>query len=202
VTGSAFPPVSSRTVEIDQLVGLFASVCDGRTAIYVSTPLTTGKRLSEWSTHSGRGPAHPEYDQGLRVHVVEPNRADARLFVADRRRATGRIVIDPGALDDVPGWTQNDYRAFWGRVIERYASTVVFREGWEHSSGCSYEFLVSLQTGAETFDAELRPLSAQRGLSLLRDAIDECDRTNSPAAFLSSVANALSQLKQKGVSDQ
>jgi hypothetical protein len=188
---SRFPPVSTRIEEIGELLGLLAAVIDGRTAIYVSTPLTTGIRHSEWTWRSGIKSSHPEYLDELREHVVEPNRLDARRFAAELRRTKRQVVIDPGALADLADWVQDDYLDFWGQVIERYAATVIFRDGWEHSKGCSYEFLVALDTGAETLDADLKPLSAQEGLSLLRGAIEERRERGVPEVFLSQVAGAL-----------
>ncbi|MBU2652607.1 MAG: hypothetical protein KKA81_16905, partial [Bacteroidetes bacterium] len=38
-----FPPQSDRQTEIEAIVSIFTSVIEGRSAYYVSTPMTTGK---------------------------------------------------------------------------------------------------------------------------------------------------------------
>jgi hypothetical protein len=191
---STFPPTSTRSHEIDDLAAVFGTVRSGRTAIYVSTPLTTGPRFSSWRGTVRLDANDPTYRSEFRRHVVEPNTAEARRFAEKLREVERRVVIDPGALPDIDEWTQDDYRVFWGRVIERNASTVVFRDGWEHSRGCSYEFLVAAQSGAELLDARLEPLSLDRGLELLRLAIKECEDAGMPATFLSQVSAALQEV--------
>lgn len=197
-----FPPKSSRTDEIEVLVGIFDSTIGGRTAIYVSTPLTTGTRYAAWTGHDRTSPSHPAYLERFQENVVEPNRSDARKYVAGLRRTHRQVVIDPSALADLADWSQEDYLEFWGRVISRYASTVVFRDGWEWSRGCSYEFLMALDTGAETLDVGLRPLSVRAGLSLLRAAIEERRDIGTSDAFISAVANAIYERHQVSMRQQ
>lgn len=113
----------------------FASVTEAKSAVYVSSPLTTGARAFEWHRRNG-GQAFVKPD-AFDPDVVEPNREEAAAFTRSLRRKTNRVVIDPTAMADIPGWTQSDYRYFWGRVIEEYWGEIVFRDGWQFSSGCS-----------------------------------------------------------------
>src|SRR4051794_16481374 len=108
------------------LLEAFASVIDDRMAIYVSSPLTTGARAFEWHRNHAAARSFAE-------DVIEPNREEAAAFARGLRQATARVVIDPTAMGDLPGWEQRDFRYFWGRVIVGYCSEVVFRDGWQFS---------------------------------------------------------------------
>jgi hypothetical protein len=107
--------------------------------------------------------------------VVQWNRARVKPIVRAVRERGHRVVIDPTTVHDVPGWRQDDYHAFWGRVIEQYAGTVVFADGWEYSSGCAREFLTALRVGARLLREDLRPLAIEEGERLIRDAIAALD---------------------------
>jgi hypothetical protein len=198
-----FPPQSQHEDDIERMLEVLATVVDTREALYVSSPFTTGRLRSEW--HRGRDApdeADPGYLNELRRHVLEPNRASARQFVKQLRRKTGSTVVDPLSLEDVPGWGQDDYRVFWGRVIERFAKTVVFRQGWEYSSGCSFEFITAVRCGAELLDQDLRPITAAHGRDRLQSAIRENQSTGHATSFLESVLAALASLSVDQVDSQ
>jgi hypothetical protein len=162
------PLAITRGSEIRTALGAFAALCEGRDAVYVSSPLTTGKRRARWHAASGlEEPSDSGYLEQLRKHVVEPNRSGAREFVRVLRASSGQVVINPADLPDLEDWTQDDYRYLWGEVIGRFVNTVIFRNGWQYSSGCAYEFLVAVQTGATTLDERMKPLSLDRGRSLV-----------------------------------
>jgi hypothetical protein len=148
-----------------------------REAVYVSVPITTGKRFLDW--RRGRGaalaPSDQQYRDEHRVHVVEPNREQVAPVVQRIRERLGRIVIDPTALGDVSGWAQSDYHRFWTGVIERYVHTVVFLNGWEYSSGCPHEFLAAIRVGAELLREDLAPLRLDEGERQIREAIAHLD---------------------------
>jgi hypothetical protein len=148
-------------------------VVEGRGAVYVSTPITTGRRFVEWRRGPGAALA-PSQDHYWREHdrqVVQRNREQAKPVVRAVRERGWGVVIDPTTVHDVPGWEQPDYHAFWARVIERYAGTVVFADGWEYSSGGAWEFLVAVRTGARLLRQDLEPLTVAEGARLINDAI-------------------------------
>jgi len=189
----AFPPQATHGREIDLLTQVFATVIEGRTALYVSSPLTTGPRAFEWHLRNGghsQG-AFSAYAPDFHREVIEPNREATAGFVRYLRDKTNAVVIDPTALEDLPGWSQDDYRVFWGRVIERLADRVVFREGWQYSSGCAYEFLVAYTSGARLLRENLVPLTVEEGRSLIRDAVNETRDRGASSQFLSRVHEAL-----------
>jgi hypothetical protein len=164
----------------------FATVVDGRDAVYVSSPLTTGRRALEW--HTSNRESSPE---AFRVSVIEPNRRAAARFASKLRKSTHRVVVDPTALPDLPGWTQDDYRDFWGRVIERFACEVVVRDGWQFSSGCSYEFYVATRAGLAVVAEDGHELDAGEGLSMLKEVLEERREQGQAVTFLEGVVKML-----------
>jgi hypothetical protein len=128
---------------------------------------------------------------------MEPNRAHVRSLIRKQRNTLGRVVIDPTALDALSGWTQDDYRVFWGRVIERYVSTVIFADDWQYSNGCAYEFLVAYRTGARAVDERQSLLTLEEGLQLIISAIIEMKSHDVPTEFLEYVREELLQGKDK-----
>jgi hypothetical protein len=192
VTLSAFPPHASHPADIALALNALASAIDGRSALYVSAPITTGRRFVQWLETDGaklrRGT--PEYEAQHMRQVVEPNVQAVRPVIAAIRAGTRQVVIDPTAFADVPGWTQEDYRPFWAHVIERFADTVVFLDGWAYSEGSCYEWLVASRSGARTLDAQGRPLSRDAALEQMRRAAAELRALGADPQFIESVWSA------------
>jgi hypothetical protein len=184
-----FPPTPEHPDEMPGLLEVYKSLVDGREAWYVSSPLTTGELMREVSSRQ----AAPGLDlESLMAReVVEPNRRRAEAYVRKLRDKT-RYVINPAAVHDLSGWTQGDYRHFWGLVIQSFSQCVVFRDGWHLSSGCSWEFLVSIRTDIRTVDERLAPLSLAAGTSLIRNAL--ADHSAANRDFLRGVLGSLEEL--------
>src|SRR3712207_2357395 len=113
---SKIPIVSVREPgRVEDYADMLQCVIDGRTAKYLSVPITTGRRFVEWYTREG---CHLEadsltYREQHRQHVIVPNCDAARKVVARLRRERGGVVIEPTAFER-PEWDQNQYRYFWG----------------------------------------------------------------------------------------
>ncbi len=184
-----FPPHASHLDELRSLLQTFAAVIEGRNAFYVSSPLTSGERAFEWHTKNERSREIPaDFASDFLREVVEPNRNEARRFVRDLRNSLGAVIIDPTALPDIPGWTQADYQVFWGTTIEKYVDRVVFRNGWQYSNGCAYEFYVARSAGIRTLREDLTELTEEDGLELLNGALTHVTRSG---RFLEAVRDAL-----------
>jgi hypothetical protein len=139
--------------------------------IYVSTPITTGRRYYDWRrTVAGLSEADPNFEALHQRNVEDPNRASAHELVLALRRTVGPTVIDPTALD-VVGWEQEDYHNFWVWLVEGYIGTVVFNDGWEYSTGCAREYAAAVRAGATTLSASLSPRKASVALMLIDSAI-------------------------------
>src|SRR5437773_5702026 len=143
-TEDVFPPQTSRGAEIDALIEMLRGVFPRRSALYVSAPITSGRRFVEWyARREDLGGSAEQYQRDHLENVVVPNRSAAVALVSRARAATSEFVIDPTAVGHIEGWTQGDYRTAWAHVIVEFANVVVFADGWEFSNGCSYEFLIS-----------------------------------------------------------
>lgn len=164
--------VDDRTLALI-LAGVFRCVTEPGEAVYVSAPITTGHRFVEWRRGAGADlvKGTERYREEHRRHVVAANLAAARPVVHRARSLLDRVVIDPTALEDVPGWEQHDYHAMWAAVVEQYAGTVVFVDGWEYSTGCVIEFLTAHEKSAVLLDESLTELSPQEGLRRVTAAI-------------------------------
>ncbi len=195
-----FPPVTTHEREVEALLNILASVVVGRSAVYVSAPITSGKRLARWvgSRNVEFDPSHPDNHADFEREVLEPNCEHAQEIISNLRKKFPNTVIDPTALKDIDGWTQNDYRYLWAKVIEEYATTVVFIDGWQYSNGCSYEFLVSYQSAKDhcplVLNEDLKPLTLEQGLILIRAASTELKEAGLSTEFLERVAEQLANI--------
>lgn len=187
-----FPPRPDHPEEVAKIAEVFASVVEGRAALYVSSPLTTGQRFIDWlGSTSAPDPHDMAYPEAFRRAVFEPNRESARAFVARLREECAEVVIDPTGLPDLEGWTQRDYRSLWGEVISRYVRLVVFRDGWEYSDGCTYEFFVAARHGVRMVRENLSPITEEEGLELVRAAVDGRLATGASPEFALAVLAAM-----------
>jgi len=192
-----FPPKTTHEREVFALLNILGSVVVGRSAVYVSAPITSGMRLARWlrSRNVEFDPSHPESYAEFQREVLEPNCEHAQEIIGNLRTKFPNVVIDSTALKDIDGWTQDDYRYLWGKVIEQYATTVVFIDGWQYSNGCSYEFLISYQSASDhcpsVLDENLKPLTLEQGLTLIKAAINELNQAGLSTEFLQQIAGQL-----------
>lgn len=198
-----FPPRSTHEQEIRGLLEILASVIEGRTAVYLSAPITSGKRFSEWHTQRNGdfNPSHPQHQEEHQREVIDPNRMHAQSIAQQLRSQWAKVLIDPTAVADFPGWTQGDYRCLWARVIEQYVDTIIFANGWQYSNGCAYEFLIAQQTGATTLREDQQLLTLSEGEQLIRMALADMREQTFSSTFLEQVVEELAKLRDKGIKE-
>ncbi len=158
---------------IELLVGVYGTVIANRSAVYLSAPVTTGQRFVKWRASLPEDSPHAAWFEAQhQQHVIQPNMVAAREVAQGiRMHFPNMVVIDPTALTTVPGWDQPQYRDLWRRVIEQHVAMVFFVDGWEHSEGCCYEYLVAHDNGIPTFDAKGGALTRERAIELISSAI-------------------------------
>lgn len=147
-----------------------------RDAIYVSTPITTGRLLIDMRRGEvlGTGVQTQERPPADWQNLIrERNLEMAHELVSLVQERTTTSVIDPTQLVDIPGWDQSDYHRFWTELIAEFAKTVVFADGWQYSSGCALEFVAAVDANCSLMDHHLRPLSIQQGVALLKQAVED-----------------------------
>jgi hypothetical protein len=177
---------------IEKIGDLFRSVIEGRTATYVSVPITTGPRFLRWFKERGAklDSTSREYRDEHYRSVIQPNLEVARNRVSQLRHEGRNTVIDP-TIFEPPEWTQDEYRYFWGKVIEHYVNTVVFLDGWQYSSGCCFEFLTANRCGAKTITEDKQPISRETGIELITAAIQEIKQYSMSTTHLERVVREL-----------
>jgi len=170
------------------LLEVLATVVENYDAVYVSTPITSGRRFADWSGSRAAefDLSHPETYQEFLREVLQPNSEHARRVIKQLRVRFTQPLIDPTALKDIDGWTQDDYRYLWAKVIEEYTRTVVFLNGWQYSNGCAYEFLIANQVRPKRLILKetLEPLTLEEGTRLVKEAILEFQSSKSSSDFL------------------
>ena len=134
-----------------------------RTAIYVSTPITTGPAFIEWMQTKGQylNKDSNDYRSALKADVILPNvRRTAASIELLRWRRMG-LIINPATLE-VPGWQQSDYHRFWTIVLHRHARRVILLKGWQYSRGCTIEFEAAQKLGVDCVDESLEAISRKK----------------------------------------
>lgn len=196
---SSFPPKTTHERLIEALLNGLGCVIGDRSAVYVSTPITSGRRFAHWSSTRDIefDLSHPETYLEFKREVLDPNSEHARVIIKDLRIRFNEALIDPTALRDIEGWVQDDYRVLWGKVIEQYADTAVFLDGWQYSNGCTYEFLVAnrMTPRPSILNEDLQPLTLEEGIGLVKQAILELQNSKLPTDFLQQVLHALTKLR-------
>ena len=161
-----------------------------QTAVYLSTPITTGPRLL--AAMSGASiPENDAFLQNLRHEVMAEN----LLGVKPLRRRLNEThrsshVIDPTDLD-IDGWGQRDYHRFWVEVLRNFVAEVVFADGWQASTGCTLEYLVATDLGIPCFNSDLTPLGRTEGQELIKIAIGQIEAAGLDASIHRSVLDRL-----------
>lgn len=194
-----FPPETTHQRKIELLLNVLGSVVPDHSAAYASTPITSGRRFANWSI--GRDLdvdlSHPETYQEFLREVLQPNSEHARKIIDQFRKSLPNALIDPTALKDIQGWGQDDYRVLWAKVIERFASMVIFLDGWQYSNGCAYEFLVSIRLvrRPSILNERLETLTLEDGIRLVKSAVLELHKSKLPTDFLRQVVDELTKLR-------
>jgi hypothetical protein len=140
---------------------------------YLSGPITGGRRFLIWHEKEGRSLGKDSYKDARQLAVVKPNIADIQA-AAKLQREAGRDTIEPGSFEaDFEHWGQEDFLRFWEKVIEHHAAQVRFMEGWQFSSGCTFEYLCARKHGRETCDMDGGALAPDTAIELLDEALAE-----------------------------
>ncbi|MCU0286742.1 MAG: hypothetical protein MUF15_10110 [Acidobacteria bacterium] len=177
---------------IENMLGFLSSLIEGKSAIYISAPITTGNRFIRWYKERGvkLEPESRLYKEEHFKHVIRPNIEDVKKKIAELRHYFDTFIIDPTKFD-YPEWTQDDYRYFWGSVIERHVKTVVLLDGWQYSQGSTFEYLVATRSDIEILSENLYKLEPGTGLEMIREAIVKYKESSLPAEYFEKVADEL-----------
>src|SRR5258708_1620839 len=105
---SAPLPQPKEPVRVEAIADLLNCVIEGKTAIYISVPITSGRRFLHWFQKLGSrlDPHSREYQEELSRYVIQPNCDEIATRISELRVKHRKIVINPAAFDR-PEWTQD-----------------------------------------------------------------------------------------------
>jgi hypothetical protein len=175
----------------DQLIQAMACVVDGKTATYVSGPITTGPHFINWYVQTGFCLVNGSsaYVDALRHEVVSVNQTKIEEVTRQTRR-TGRVVIEPATLE-VKGWGQTDYVSFWLKVIDAFAREMVMVPLWQYSLGCCAEFRHAIRTGVAVRDNRGESIDHETGTNMILEAARDVQVRGHDFEFLMDLAAKL-----------
>jgi len=169
-------PCDEATADFETPLQEIADGLTGRRAVYVSVPITSGWRFLAWYGNEGRAlrERSPQAYAEAHARAVQAVNCEhaAKIIAAIEQRYDKQRVLEPVSFER-PGWSQQDYRCFWGKVIERFVDRAVFVDGWEASAGCVYEFSVADRHGIATLDERDMPIRRQDAVRMIEDAMGE-----------------------------
>jgi hypothetical protein len=134
-------------------------------AIYVSTPITTGRAYFEVLRIEGVV-SSKQHEQ---LRAINENHAQS-VIEHVRTAFPGRRVIDPLGIVERTGWTQDDFNGLWMWVIHNAVTTVVLVDGWQYSTGCTWEVSQAIHDGLLILDERLEPFTAGSLVEHLNEA--------------------------------
>jgi hypothetical protein len=160
--------------------------------IYISEPITSGKRLYAYMDKKGfKTLEEAQADSAAFFkYVVEPNIA-AALKVSDAwdKKAEGTVIATVNFEKKLRAhntdWGQDAFMGMWIPLIKEKVTHMVMVNGWQYSNGAGEEYLqaVLMQMGRggrrsriDITDAKGKPIALDQGIELLMEAFRELRR--------------------------
>lgn len=185
------PPSYLHSSNEDLLSALKCAVGD-LGAVYLSGPITTGRRFVDWFLDAGYllEDNSDVYKHALQTAVIQPNESDI-LTIAESLRVKFPIpVIEPASLKII-SWDQKNYYQFWESVIKRYVARLIAIDGWQFSVGCAIEFQYAINCGIPVETVNGESLSSESGSALMLDAAIDIELRSTTSIKLRHIANRL-----------
>lgn len=164
-------------------LNVFDCVLNPSSAVYLSTPVTTGERFYRWVKDGGDSNAPSR-------SIIHDNTEIANSTAQHLRETTKKSVINPACFYQ-ESWTQEMYLSFWVDVIKRFASEVWLNAGWEFSNGCTYEYCAAIEAGIPCFGIDGQKIDVPRAIELISVAIEKMSLVNMDTASIKSTLKTL-----------
>ena len=154
--------------ERELLLQAWECIASERDLIYLSGPLTTGRRFVDWYLANGKSiPVNSRRYRDLHEkHVIAPNSKEIREMINALRVRFNHTILSPTAIR-IPHWSQNDYRDLWEMVFDRFVRTVVLLPGWQYSAGASQEAYFAYKHQLDVITPDGASVDAQAASSLV-----------------------------------
>lgn len=188
--------------QVDMLITTYDSVFVGKVGNYVSTPITTGKRLLDVLLENNvrdrdelKAKLGSDVAQKMLRNVMEENsRAGEELATSLRNRGLTN-VINPARFRAIH-FEQDHYNQFWVTLIEKKICSVYFNQNWEYSQGCTTEYLATARHNVPAYDHLGAPLSASMAIAKMGEALKYLADHGFPETTYSLLGSNLSQLQE------
>jgi len=178
--------------EHEYLLSALECVLGGRVGVYVSGPITTGRRFVDWYLdigHSLEGDLNA-YNVAKENSVVRGNESDI-VNVAQELRATLAVtVIEPASLK-IHSWSQENFYYFWTGVLDRFISRMIVLDGWQFSVGCAVEFEYAVKKGIQVESMQGLRINRDAGNELILEAAADIERRGRSWEVLRKLADGL-----------
>jgi len=181
--GVAAPTGAVANLQIEQqqevLLQAWACLYSPKSVLYVSGPMTTGRRFVDWYSSKGRSfrVNSRRYNAELKKYVLDPNSKDIRAVAQRIRLARRRPVAEPTGLE-LSGWSQSDYARLWVEFIQRFVDEMIMLPGWEYSVGSCREIATAFAADVSVTTAEGEPISLPFAIRRLAIAVTELEKSN------------------------
>ena len=140
---------------------------------YLSTPVTGGPEKYDFLLEKGVSSRNELSEEQLSEYaseVVSENIEEAGDVAADLRSEGREFVLNPAGLGNMSDWTQGDYMHLWTETIDQHIDSMVVRDGWEYSMGCSMEVKQAFDADIPVSDQNGAPISEQRAIEMAKAA--------------------------------
>lgn len=180
------------TLEQETLMQVFNCIVGDRNVVYVSGPITTGRRFIDWYISKGHALENGSnvYQSVKYEDVLSKNKSDIIGVAHALRKTSSTPVIEPASLH-ITTWDQNDYHQFWTETLRRFVSQMVILDGWQYSIGCVIEFNYAKQCGIEISNQNGRPIKEQEVHKLVLAAADDIEKRGLALDALRHIAQTL-----------
>jgi len=173
--------IKSDNAQFATLFTAMECVLNGESAIYCSSELTSGLRVShelrKYEVKSSEELKKKLGSAWFYQNIFDPNAKLANEFAERVRQKEGgkTLVITPAPLRvEVWQWKQPEYNGFWTELLHsKRIESVRFNEHWQYSNGCTTEFVEAQAAEVHTLDVNREIITLDAAIELMRAAIKE-----------------------------
>lgn len=170
---------------MEEVVQIITTLLKQNEVLYISAPITTGKRYIDWYIETGHALSKDKIEEQKKIDVTAANIKDAQIFIEDIKKYTSKTIIEPISIEEIAlQWEQNQFHIFWSKVIENLVDEVVFVNNWEYSIGCCTEFLMAFSKGCKMYSQHLIELNVNESLNNILIARETYQKLDLPEANL------------------
>lgn len=181
-----------HVLQLQMAIAAFGCI-DADNIIYISTPVTTGRRMYDYMEQCGfKTPDEARVDRAaFYQNVIAPNIEASLTWAKTWRTKIKGAAIAPAefekcrALDEVE-WSQDAFMGMWLTLIDTKATSMVMQDGWAYSNGAGEEYLhaVCMQMGLRErsniviTDTDGRTITLDEGIRTLANAFKDLHSKN------------------------